>query len=112
VVLSHRIPAWNGTTCISYFGHEHNTCLYDTLPFYGSIPWKDIFVEVPIEIFENKTLAPFLKNLKQEVLAAKRVELFKTRSKIMYDWNITRHDAFTEILTSLCDIRNRNKTTF
>jgi hypothetical protein len=91
----------------SYF-YEHGIGMgkdLDSLPFPSQIPWKDIIIEMSVEVFNSQEkFNQFFLNITSDDMHNRRNKIDQIRHLLVYNWTGEIDDAFSAILNELDNI--------
>ena len=70
-------------------------CMDLVYPFQSHIPWRDIVVEVPLNVFNGYKMSPFLASFDKQQLVRKRNLLKAVKELLIYDWTGRTYGKYT-----------------
>jgi hypothetical protein len=81
-------------------------CVSLTYPFPAIIPWKEIIVEIPYEIFGSaQKLVSFLESISVQDLQKRRKLMLDIKNMLLYDRLGSTFDAFSATMYQVCKLR-------
>jgi len=102
VIVTHKINA-NYTSYFTKNGTVHHLVKdLDTLPFKSQIPWKEIILEMPADVFySQETFTEFFTLINLQDISSRRDKIAKIRHLLVYNLTSESDDAFTAVLNEL-----------